>query len=89
VLIPVSAALARDVGLNPLVCGLIVTLVGDAVLFYAAQASSSLLPFQYGYISSWELLRLGLVMTAVAIFVALFIALPYWAWLGQPLVVVR
>jgi solute carrier family 13 (sodium-dependent dicarboxylate transporter), member 2/3/5 len=89
VLIPVAGALAQGVGLNPLVCGLLVTLVGDSVLYYAAQASSSLLPFQYGYISSRDILRFGLVMTAVAMFVGLFIALPYWAWLGQPLVVGR
>lgn len=86
VLIPIVMALASAVGLNPLVVGLLVTLVGDSVLYYAAQSSSSLMPFQYGYLTSWDVLRLGLIMTVVTIGVALLIALPYWAWLGQPLV---
>ncbi len=56
------------------------------MLYYAAQSSSSLMPFQYGYLTGVDVLRLGLIMTAVAVAVGLLVALPYWAWLGQPLV---
>lgn len=89
ILIPVVMALAPAVGLNPLVCGLLITLVGDAVLYYAAQSSSSLVPFQYGYLTGLEVLRLGVIMTLVAVAVGLFVALPYWAWLGHPLIMPR
>jgi len=85
VLIPLVTALAQAIGLNPLVCCLLVTLVGDAVVYFAAQSSSSLMPFEYGYLSAADVLRLGLLMSVVAVGVGL-LALQYWAWLGQPLV---
>lgn len=86
VLIPLTAALAQEIGLNPLPCCLLVTLVGDSVVYFAAQSSSSLMPFEYGYLTAGDMLRLGLLMSVVAVIVGL-IALPYWAWLGQPLLV--
>ena len=86
VLIPLVAALAPAVGLNPLPCCLLVTLVGDAVVYFAAQSSSSLMPYEYGYLSAGDVLRFGLLMSVVAVLVGL-LALPYWAWLGQPLTI--
>jgi anion transporter len=85
VLIPLVAALAQAIGLNPLPCCLLVTLVGDAVVYYAAQSSSSLMPFEYDYLTAGDVLRFGLLMSVVAVVVGL-LALPYWAWLGQPLI---
>ena len=87
VLIPLVTALAQAIGLNPLPCCLLVTLVGDSVVYYAAQSSSSLMPFEHDYLTAGDVLRLGLVMSVVAVVVGLFVALPYWAWLGQPLIV--
>ena len=84
VLIPLTAALAQAIGLNPLPCCLLVTLVGDSVVYYAAQSSSSLMPFEYDYLTAGDVLRFGLLMSVVAVAVGL-VALPYWAWLGQPL----
>jgi di/tricarboxylate transporter len=85
IFIPLTAALAQAIGLNPLPCCLLVTLVGDSVVYYAAQSSSSLMPFEYDYLTAGDVLRLGILMSVVAVVVGL-IALPYWAWLGQPLV---
>ena len=62
------------------------TLVGDAVVYYAAQSSSSLMPFEYDYLTAGDVLRLGILMSVVAVVVGL-IVLPYWGWLGQPLVI--
>jgi di/tricarboxylate transporter len=85
ILIPLVTVLAQAIDLNPLPCCLLVTLVGDSVVYYAAQSSSSLMPFEYDYLTAGDVLRFGLVMSVVAILVGLLIALPYWAWLGQPL----
>ena len=87
ILIPLVTALAQAIGLNPLPCCLLVTLVGDSVVYYAAQSSSSLMPFEYDYLSAGDVLRFGLLMSVVAVVVGLAVALPYWAWLGQPLLV--
>lgn len=87
VLIPLVGVLAQAIGLNPLVCGLLVTLVGDSVVYYAAQSSSSLMPFEYDYLTAGDVLRFGLLMSVVVILVGLAVALPYWAWIGQPLVI--
>jgi hypothetical protein len=43
------------------------------------------MPFEYDYLTAGDVLRFGLLMSVVAILVGLLIALPYWAWLGQPL----
>ncbi len=40
---------------------------------------------EYDYLTAGDVLRFGLVMTVVAMATGLFVALPYWAWLGQPL----
>jgi di/tricarboxylate transporter len=40
--IPVAMSVGTTAGLNPILCGLIVTIAGDAVLYYPAQAASSL-----------------------------------------------
>lgn len=87
ILIPLVTVLAQAIDLNPLPCCLLVTLVGDSVVYYAAQSSSSLMPFEYDYLTAGDVLRFGLLMSVVAVVVGLLIALPYWAWLGQPLLV--
>lgn len=86
VLIPLVAALAQATGLDPLPCCLLVTLVGDSVVYFAAQSSSSLMPFEYDYLTAGDVLRLGLLMSVLAGVVGL-ISLSYWAWLGHPLLV--
>ncbi|MBI3968241.1 MAG: anion permease, partial [Chloroflexi bacterium] len=85
VLIPVVTALAEAIGLNPLVCGLLVTLAGDSVVYFVAQSASSLMPFEYGYLTAADVLRLGVVMSVVVFVVALGVAIPYWTLVGQPL----
>jgi len=83
--IPVAMSIGTVMGLNPVVCGLLMMIAGDAVLYYPAQSASSLVVYERGYLGAPEIFRFGLLMTAVAFVVVLTVALPYWAALGEPL----
>jgi sodium-dependent dicarboxylate transporter 2/3/5 len=87
VCIPISISIANLIGLNPLVCSLLVMIVGDSVLYYPAQSASSLVVYERGYLSSAEIFWFGCLMTILACLVALFIALPYWNLIGEPFVI--
>lgn len=84
-LLPVTVTVAQAAGLNPVVCGLIVTLNINAVILYPAQTAVNLLAYDAGYFSASDVRRLGLAMLALNIIVVLC-AIPYWALLGLPLV---
>jgi di/tricarboxylate transporter len=88
-MIPLTMALASEIGLNPLVTALLVTIAGDAVLYYPAQSPSSLIVAERGHIQPGEVVRLGLLMTVIASLVLLLFAVPYWSWIGEPLVAAR
>lgn len=83
--IPVAMATGLSLGLNPLVCGLAVVIVGDSVVYYPAGSASSVFIFQRSGISAPEVFRFGLVMTVVSITVLFAIALPYWRLIGEGL----
>jgi anion transporter len=83
--IPVAMATGESLGLNPLVCGLAVVVVGDSVVYYPAGGTSGLFIFQRANIGAPEVFRFGLVMTLVAITTLFVIVLPYWGAVGQPL----
>jgi sodium-dependent dicarboxylate transporter 2/3/5 len=83
--LPIAMSVGREVGLNPLVCALVVMMTGDAVLYYPVQSGSALVIYERGHVSAGEILRFGLWMTAVAYVAILLVALPYWSFLGEPL----
>ncbi|HWO03546.1 MAG TPA: SLC13 family permease [Methylomirabilota bacterium] len=83
--IPVAMSVGTAAGLNPLLCGLIVTIAGDAVLYYPAQSASSLVVYERGHLGAGEIFRFGLLMTALGAVVVLAVALPYWTLIGEPL----
>jgi solute carrier family 13 (sodium-dependent dicarboxylate transporter), member 2/3/5 len=85
--IPIAMSVGTASGLNPVVCGLLMMIAGDAVLYYPAQSASSLVVYERGHLSAPEIFRFGLWMTLVAYVVVLLIALPYWAAVGEPLVI--
>ena len=84
-LIPVAMSTGQSLGLNRLVCGLTVVVVGDAVVYYPAGSTASVFIFQRADIKSHEVFRFGLIMTAIAIAVV-FLVLPYWDFVGEALV---
>ena len=83
--IPIAMSVGTAAGLNPVVCGLLVTIAGDAVLYYPAQSASSLVVYERGHLSAPEIFRFGLWMTLVACLVVVAVALPYWTAVGEPL----
>jgi solute carrier family 13 (sodium-dependent dicarboxylate transporter), member 2/3/5 len=84
--IPIAMSVGSATGLNPVVCGLLMMIAGDGVLYYPAQSASPLVVYERGHLSGPEIFRFGLWMTLVAYLVVLVIALPYWAAVGEPLV---
>jgi anion transporter len=83
--IPMAMSIGTVSGLNPVICGLVVMIVGDAVLYYPAQSASSLVVYERGHLSAGEIFYFGVVMTGVAYLVILGVALPYWAIVGESL----
>lgn len=83
--IPVAMATGEALGLNPLVCGMTAVVVGDSVVYYPAQSTSSIFIFQRANLSGLEVFRFGLIMTVVAIAVLFTIVLPYWGLVGESL----
>jgi di/tricarboxylate transporter len=84
--LPLAMSVGREVGLNPVVCALVVMMTGDAVIYYPAQSASALVIYQRGHVSAGEVLRFGLWMTLVGWVATLLVALPWWALVGEPLV---
>ena len=83
--IPVAMATGASLGLNPLVCGLAVVIVGDSAVYYPAGSASSIFVFQRSGIRAPEVFRFGLIMTGVSIAVLFAIVLPYWRLIGEGL----
>ncbi|MCX5838186.1 MAG: SLC13 family permease [Deltaproteobacteria bacterium] len=83
--IPIAMSIGAATGLNPVICGLSVMIAGDAVLYYPAQSASSLVVYERGHLTAAEIFRFGLWMTLAAYLVVLFVALPYWQAIGDPL----
>jgi di/tricarboxylate transporter len=83
-LIPVAATIAERAALNPIVCGLIVTIVVDAVILYPIQTATNLLAYETGYYGSADVRRLGIGMLLLTVIVIL-LTIPYWGLLGLPL----
>jgi solute carrier family 13 (sodium-dependent dicarboxylate transporter), member 2/3/5 len=84
-LIPVAATIAEHAALNPIVCGLIVTIVVDAVILYPVQTATNLLAYETGYYGAADVRRLGIGMLALTTIVIL-LTIPYWSLLSLPLV---
>src|ERR1700730_3539547 len=83
-LIPVAATIAERATLNPIVCGLIVTIVVDAVILYPIQTATNLLAYETGYYSAADVRRLGIGMLMLTVIVIL-LTIPYWRCLTLPL----
>jgi hypothetical protein len=58
-LLPVNATIAASAGVNPLVTGLIITMVVDAVILYPVQTASNLMAYESGYFGRADVRNLG------------------------------
>ena len=83
--IPVAMAAGEAVGLNPLVCGMAIVVIGDTPVYYPAGSTSGVFIFERSAVRAVEVIRFGLVMTVAALGVVFF-TLPYWSLVGEPLV---
>ena len=83
--IPVAMASGGALGLDPLVCGMAVVVVGDSLVYYSAAGTASIFIFQLANLRNPEIFRFAVVMTVVAIAVVFLIAVPYWTLVGHPL----
>ncbi len=84
--IPVAMAAGEAVGLNSLVCGMAIVVIGDTPVYYPAGSTSGVFIFQRAAVKASEVIRFGLLMTVVAIGTLFLMALPYWNLVGEPLV---
>jgi anion transporter len=80
-LIPVAATMAQRASLDPVVCGLIVTIVIDAVILYPVQTATNLIAYEAGYYGAADIRRFGLAMLGLTTVVVL-LTIPYWDRLG-------
>ena len=83
--IPVAMASGEALGLNPLVCGMAVVVVGDSLVYYSAAGTASVFIFLQANIRNPEIFRWALIMTVVSIAVVFLVAVPFWSMLGEPL----
>ncbi len=60
--------------------------MADSVVYYTFTGPSTIMAYERGYFSTWELIRLGLVMTVLSYAVVMLVAVPYWSMLGERLV---
>ena len=84
-IIPVAMSTGSALGLNPVVCGLAVVVVGDSVVYYPASATASVFIYQRAEIRAPEVVRMGIFMTVIAVGVLFTIVLPYWSMVGESL----
>ena len=84
-LIPITTTLAIALKMNPIVFGLIVGIVVDAVILYPVQTATNILAYETGLIGGKDVLKVGLGLLVLTSLVILFIALPWWSLLGVPL----
>ncbi len=80
-LIPITTTLAASLQMNPVVFGLIVGIVVDAVILYPVQTATNLLAYETGLIQGKDVLKVGLGTLVITSLVILFIALPGWSLL--------
>jgi len=83
-LIPVAATMAQRASLDPIVCGLIVTIVIDAVILYPVQTATNILAYEEGYYGAADMRRFGVGMLVLTTIVVM-LTIPYWGLLGLPL----
>ncbi len=57
----------------------------DAVILYPVQTATNLLAYETGLIDAQDVLKIGLGLRVLASLFILFMALPWWSYMGLPL----
>ncbi len=84
-LLPIATNFGLEAGLNPIICGLVVTIVVDAVILYPVQTATNLLAYEAGYYNAVDVRWFGIAMLALTTALILAVVLPYWSLLGLAL----
>lgn len=84
-LVPLATGFATETRLNPLLCGLIVTISVDAVILYPVQTATNLMAYGTGYYDATDVRWFGIAMLVLTVAVVLGVVLPYWQILGLAL----
>ncbi len=84
-LVPLVTAFATEARLNPLLCGLIITISVDAVILYPVQTATNIMAYETGYYDAADVRWFGLAMLVLTMAVILGVVLPYWQVLGLAL----
>ena len=79
--IPVLMQFAKEHAMNPLLVGMIWTFGAGGKLF-AYQSGVLIVGMSYGYFSSRDLLRMGLLLTLVQCVLLLLVVFLYWPIIG-------
>lgn len=81
-LLPLFTHLAAELGLNPILVGLAITMTIDTVKFYPAQSMPLLMVADTGYFGKKDVLTMGFAMLAGLLIMLFAVYIPYWNLIG-------
>jgi divalent anion:Na+ symporter, DASS family len=84
--VPIAMSTGLALGLNPLIVGMTMVVVGDLLVFYAAQANGTIILLERANLSGVDLFKLSSALTVTSIIILFAVALPYWGLLGESLI---
>jgi solute carrier family 13 (sodium-dependent dicarboxylate transporter), member 2/3/5 len=80
--IPVTVAVAAQMGYNPLWMGLVTIMATGMAFILPMQSPTNLVTYGVGYYDIKDMMRVGMPCVVMVIGVTLFFASFYWPWLG-------
>ncbi len=83
-LFPLTVALAPAIGINPVWLGMVCVISSGMAGFFPSQSVSSILTYGFGYYSTADMTRSGMVMALATLAALLAAALFYWPLVGMP-----
>jgi solute carrier family 13 (sodium-dependent dicarboxylate transporter), member 2/3/5 len=83
-LFPLSVAMAPSMGLNPVWLGMVCVIGSSMGFFYPSQNASCLLTYAFGYYSSRDMAKAGLISFLLTAVVLAVLAQFYWPLVGIP-----
>jgi di/tricarboxylate transporter len=81
-LVSLFTQLSLEIGVNPIIAALVTTMTVDSVKFYPTQSTPLLMVYDRKSFQENDVFQTGLAYLFLLILVVLFIAIPYWQFLG-------